>query len=73
MDEENAKDRQEFNRGALRQACWTSREKAAAQPFIGAFKFLTYTCLKIRHLRLKNCNWIIMDDEYLKNVITRDP
>ena len=36
MDEENDKVRLEFNRGAARQACWTSRAKASAQPFIGA-------------------------------------
>ena len=37
MDEENDKVRQEFNRGAAGQACWTSRAKAAAQPFIGVY------------------------------------
>ena len=42
MDEENDKVRLEFNRGAARQACWTSRAKAAAQPFIGACLSIMY-------------------------------
>ena len=37
LDEQNVRAREEFERGAASQACWTSRAKAAAQSFIGVY------------------------------------
>ena len=36
MDEQNDRVCQEFDRGLLSQACWTSRAKAVARPFLGS-------------------------------------